>query len=252
MTGALTAPGDPIAVEWVHPESKSEVLLLCEHAGQAIPKRLGGLGLPEGALDRHIGWDIGAERLARALADRLGAPLIIQRYSRLVLDCNRPAGSAGSIPEVSDGIAVPGNQGISDQDRAARQEMIFDPLNAAIDQGFAHVPRRAAFSIHSYTRRMQDGVRRTWDAGFLSRHDLVTAQTFVDSISGLEPGLVLGVNQPYQIEADSDWFIPHHAERRGMRHTLVEVCNDQLGTDAQVARWADLLAHAVGEILAAP
>ncbi|MFY9239530.1 MAG: N-formylglutamate amidohydrolase [Roseovarius sp.] len=252
MSEGLAAPGDPEAVEWVHPESKNAILLLCEHAGQAIPARLGGLGLPEGALDRHIGWDIGAERLARALATRLGAPLIIQRYSRLVLDCNRPAGSPGSIPAVSDGIAVPGNQGISDSDQAARQQMIFDPLNAAIDNAFARAPRRAAFSIHSYTRRMQDGVRRKWDAGFLSRRDLPTAQTFVDSIGRAEPGLTLAVNQPYQIETDGDWFIPHHAEPRGMRHSLVEVCNDQLETDAQVARWADLLAAAMGEILAAP
>lgn len=91
--GGLT-PSDPAPVEWVRPNSASPVLLLCEHAGQAISEDLDGLGLPEGAIDLHIGWEIGAERLARSLAEKLDAPLILQRYSRLVIDCNRPTGSA--------------------------------------------------------------------------------------------------------------------------------------------------------------
>ena len=54
---------DPTPVEWVNRDSTSPVLLLCEHAGQAIPAQLAALGLPAGAIDLHIGWDIGALRL---------------------------------------------------------------------------------------------------------------------------------------------------------------------------------------------
>ncbi|QJF52328.1 N-formylglutamate amidohydrolase [Roseobacter ponti] len=245
----LLAGGDPPPVEWVNRESTAPVLLLCEHAGQAIPAALAGLGLPKGAVDLHIGWDIGAERLARSLAAKLSAPLILQRYSRLVIDCNRPAGTPGSVPEISDHVVIPGNSNLSQAARREREMLIFGPLNEAIVEGFAQAPRRAAFSIHSFTRQMRRGDRREWDAGFLCRHDLATAQVFLDTLSRMRPGLSLAVNEPYQIEEDGDWFIPHHAEPRGIAHCLIEVCNDQLHSDEAVGDWAGLLARAIDDVL---
>lgn len=240
---------DPPPVEWVNPESRSPILLLCEHAGQAIPSRLGDLGLPDGAINLHIGWDIGAERLARALAERLGAPLILQRYSRLVIDCNRPPGSAGSIPEISDHITVPGNQNLSAEARRWREKLIFEPLDAAISDGFARAPRRAAFSVHTFTRQMHRGPRRPWDAGFLGRSDLPMAEHFVRRIAAEHPEFVLAINEPYQVDEEGDWFIPQHAEPRRLRHGLIEICNDQVRTDAHVTLWAGLLADAMEAVI---
>ena len=51
---------------------------------------LGDLGLPESELVRHIAWDIGIAGVAESLSKQLDAHLIVQRYSRLVIDCNRP------------------------------------------------------------------------------------------------------------------------------------------------------------------
>lgn len=239
---------DPVPVELCHAEAASPFLLLCEHAGQAVPKALNGLGLPGGAIDRHIGWDIGAADLARSLADRLRCPLILQHYSRLVIDCNRPPGAMDSIPEISDGVRVPGNIGLPTQDHTQRRQAIFDPMNDAITAAFAAHPRQAVFSIHSFTRRFQ-GQDRPWDAGFLARRDMDTAQRLLDRISAEDPALTLALNAPYQIDDASDWFIPHHAEPRGLRHTLIEVRNDHLSDAAGVARWADLLAAAIGSVL---
>lgn len=249
VAAPVLGPQDPQPVEWVHADSQSPVLLLCEHAGQAIPAALCGLGLPAGAIDLHIGWDIGAEWLARSIAARLHAPLILQRYSRLVIDCNRPPGAAGSIPEISDTVAVPGNQHLAKEARRQREALIFAPLDAAITEGFARAPRRAAFSIHSFTRQMHQCERRRWDAGFLSRRDMAAAQVFMDSLGTVRPDLVLAINEPYRIEDEGDWFIPHHAEPRGVRHCLIEVCNDQLRTEAAVELWADLLARAISEVV---
>ena len=247
----LFLKNDPPPVEWVNRHSKCPVLLLCEHAGQAIPARLEGLELPEGAIDLHIGWDIGAERLARSISERLSAPLILQRYSRLVIDCNRPPGVKGSIPEVSDHVIIPGNQGLDLEARRQREMLIFEPLDTAISEGFKAAPRVAAFSIHSFTRQMQQGDRRKCDAGFLCRRDMTTAQHFVDSLGRTRPDLILAINEPYRIEDEGDWFIPKHAEPRGVRHCLIEVCNDQLESDTAVAHWADLLASSISEMLEA-
>ena len=69
---------------------RSPFLLTCDHYGRLIPKALGDLGLPESELTRHIGWDIGIAGVAEQLSKDLDAHLIVQRYSRLVIDCNRP------------------------------------------------------------------------------------------------------------------------------------------------------------------
>lgn len=258
-TRALLGLTDPAPVEWVNRDSPSPVLLLCEHAGQAIPEALADLGLPDGAIDLHIGWDIGAERLARALASLLGAPLILQRYSRLVIDCNRPPETEDAIPAISDGITVPGNQGLSEHARQARRRAVFDPLEAAITQGLDAHSRRAAFSIHSFTRQMRavspqsqrDGNNpgtdreRPWHAGFLARRDIRTTSTLLAHIVGRAPELNLTLNEPYQVDDATDWFIPAHAEPRGLAHALVEVRNDQLTDGNGIDRWADLLAGAI-------
>ncbi|MFK7837388.1 MAG: N-formylglutamate amidohydrolase [Sulfitobacter sp.] len=244
----LLGTSDPDPIDVWHAQSASPLFLLCEHAGQAVPQSLNGLGLPEGAIDRHIGWDIGAEKLACAIADRLQCPLILQRYSRLVIDCNRPPLSEGSVPERSDGVFVPGNAGLEKQGHDLRRQAIFDPMNEAITAAFEAHPRRAVFSIHSYTRHFQ-GEDRRWDAGFLTRHDTETAHHLMAAIAKVAPELNLALNQPYQIDDASDWFIPRYAEARGMRHALIEVRNDHLRDSAGITRWADLLAPAIQTVL---
>ncbi|MFK7751085.1 MAG: N-formylglutamate amidohydrolase [Sedimentitalea sp.] len=241
---ALLSPDDPAPVEWCNRASASAILLLCEHAGQAVPQALAGLGVAPDILQRHIGWDIGAEALARAISDHLNAPLILQRYSRLVIDCNRPPGTPQSIPTVSDGVEVPGNVDLNAAQHDLRRRAMFDPMNAAIISGFETHPRRAAFSIHSFTRDF-GGQTRIWDAGFLTRKDEKTARQLLDHIAKAAPQMRLGLNEPYQIDDTSDWFIPHHAEPRGVAHTLIEVCNDQLQNPAGIALWAGLLANAI-------
>ena len=68
----------------------SPFLLTCDHYGRLIPQALGDLGVSASELKRHIAWDIGIAGVAERLSNHLGAHLIAQRYSRLVIDCNRP------------------------------------------------------------------------------------------------------------------------------------------------------------------
>lgn len=243
----LLGTTDPPPVEVMNPSSAAPVFLLCEHAGRAIPAVLGDLGVSRSVLLSHRGWDIGAEALARALADRLSAPLVVQRYSRLVVDCNRPPDSRLAVPLESDGAVVPANQRATDAERRARIAAIFAPMEAAVLK-LLTAARTCAFSVHSFTPKMNDAAR-PWHAGFLSRTDVKTAAALRDHIAKARPDLTLAVNQPYQIETGEDWFIPVHAEPRGLRHSLIEVRNDQLSDAAGIALWADLLAAAITSIM---
>src|SRR5882757_989721 len=111
----------------------SPFLLTSDHYGCLIPRVLGDLGLPESELTRHIAWDIGIAGVAEALSDHLGAHLVAQRYSRLVIDCNRPPGAASSIPQISETTTIPGNEGLSREAAELRRKIIFDPYHHRID-----------------------------------------------------------------------------------------------------------------------
>ena len=62
-------PGD---VEIIPGDPATGVLLLCDHATNAIPTELNLLGLPPQQLERHIAYDIGAAEMTRAMAQALG------------------------------------------------------------------------------------------------------------------------------------------------------------------------------------
>src|ERR1700709_372461 len=111
---------------------RSPFLLTCDHYGRLIPAPLGDLGLPESELKRHIAWDIGIAGVAERLAAQLGAHLIAQRYSRLVIDCNRPPDVPSSIPRISEATVIPGNEAITRETAQMRQQAIFDPYHRRI------------------------------------------------------------------------------------------------------------------------
>lgn len=231
---------DPEPVEVVNAESESPLLLVCEHAGRAIPGGLTSLGLSQETLALHIAYDIGAEILARQLAGKFGCRLIVQRYSRLVIDCNRPPGSAQSVPAVSDAIDVPGNLALAAEDRRRREAEIFEPYAEACLREVARAGIRYTFSLHSFTPVMQ-GIRRPWDVGFLYRDRCSRAERLVDLARNLYPRKTIGDKQPYGISDDTDWFVPVCAEKRGIPHCLIEVRNDHLADGDGCARWAEHL-----------
>lgn len=242
---------DPKAVEVVNPASTSPVLLVCEHAGRCIPAALGDMGLTADAIDQHIAYDIGAEMLARSLAQRLGCTLILQRYSRLVIDCNRPPGSLTSIPAISDDIPIPANDPLSVADRRRRESAIFEPYAHTCQRAVSRPGLRLALSIHSFTPRM-NGIDRPWDISLLYRHPASHGDTLLSLCREFWPELIVGDNEPYTIEDDSDWFVPVCAEPNGLAHSLIEVRNDHLQSHGHCQSWASRLQKLVVEYLQAP
>ncbi|WP_202844500.1 N-formylglutamate amidohydrolase [Luteimonas saliphila] len=246
----LLGAGDPPPVTVLRPAGRSPWLLIADHAGQAVPARLRDLGLPRAELDRHIGWDIGIAGVTARLAERLDACAILQAYSRLVIDCNRPLDAPGSSAAISDGTMVPGNADLDARQRRQRVEEIFAPYHARIE---AELDRRAAadrptllVAMHSFTPSM-DGRARPWHAGVLYQRDARLAHALLAALRA-EGGLEVGDNEPYSVSDATDYAIPVHGERRGLAHVELEIRQDLIeGADGQDA-WAERLARLLGRL----
>src|SRR6476661_1618862 len=131
-TVSLLAPNEPDPVTLENETGGSVFFLTCDHAGRAFPRRLGTLGLPDHETQRHIAWDIGIGAVGRQLSRLLDAAVVLQRYSRLVIDCNRDPKVPSSIPEISEVTEIPGNRGLTEAARTARINAVFRPYHDSI------------------------------------------------------------------------------------------------------------------------
>ncbi len=241
-------------VELHNPQGRAPVLLLCDHAGKEVPEGLALLGISEEALCRHIGWDIGAAAVTYRLSRLLDAPALLDHVSRLVIDPNRRPYSPTSIPAVSDGCVVPGNQHLPAREVRRRIRSHFLPYHHAIARTIGGFRRRgivpALVSIHSFTPRFA-GEDRPWQIGILWRGDRRLSASVLDVLRQ-RPGLVVGDNQPYSGFCDFGYTIEFHAQRTRLPHIMFELRQDEVADDAGAERFAGILAAALEEPLANP
>ena len=248
----LLGSEDPAPFSVHNPNGSSPFVLVADHAGQHIPRQLGNLGLPQAELDRHIGWDIGIAGVTGQLAGLLDAFAILQTYSRLVIDCNRPLDSTSSIVSISDGTAVPGNQDLPEDQRTARALEIFAPYHGRITQELdlrSQQPQPPVLiAMHSFTPVFA-GEARPWHVGVLYHRDTRLAHALLAALNA-EPGLVVGDNQPYSISDGSDFAVPVHGEQRGLLHVELEIRQDLIADVQGQAQWAQRLARILPALLA--
>ena len=223
--------------------SCSPFFFTCDHYGRLIPRALGELGLPESELQRHIAWDIGIAGVATRLAQALGAHLIAQRYSRLVIDCNRPFTSPGSVPLFSEATTIPGNENLTADDIDARQASIFQPYHRRITEALDwravdNIPTMLV-SLHSFTP-VYSGIARPWHIGTLYQHDTRLPPLLLKFLRE-EEGLVVGDNEPYAVSDTTDYTIPVHGEKRGLMTTGIEIRQDLIADEAGQIEWAERL-----------
>lgn len=253
----LLSSDDPPCFELVNPEGGAHCLLIADHAGRAIPKALGRLGLADADLDRHAAYDIGIETVSRRLATMLDAPLLLHRHSRLVIDPNRALDSPTSICADSDGTRVPANAGLSPADAAARADALFHPWHAAITAWLTALEARggglpALVSLHSFTPMLAYENRpRPWHVGILWNTDGRLATPLLTRLASIAD-VVVGDNEPYSGRAGRGYTMHRHAESHGRAHVLVELRQDLIADEAGAALWAGRLAAPLADRLADP
>ena len=244
----LLTKEDPSPVRVLREAGASDLFLTADHAGRAIPKALGDLGVSAAEMERHIAWDIGIAGVTERLSALLDATAVLQTYSRLVIDCNRDPSWPTAMPDVSEFTPIPGNRGLTAEAKADRVAAIFTPYHDRIRTLLdARAHRRTVLvAMHSFTPSFK-GENRAMQVGMLYNKDARLARILLDLLRR-EGDLVVGDNAPYAVTEDSDYGVPIHGEKRGLAHVEVEIRQDLIATpegqDAWARRFARLLTAA--------
>jgi N-formylglutamate deformylase len=118
------------------------LLISLPHVGTEIPPELAEHLVPRALISEDSDWHL--ERLYRPLAERLGASLIVPRYSRYVVDLNRPPDDQPLYPGASGGTGLVPTRFFTDDPLyrdgaepdaaaiAARREAYWRPYHEAI------------------------------------------------------------------------------------------------------------------------
>nr|WP_328805036.1 N-formylglutamate amidohydrolase [Stappia albiluteola] len=252
MPKAFTSAASPdTAVFETRPGSlESGLILICDHASNAMPSDYGDLGLPQSEFERHIGYDIGVRDLTLLLAERFDAPAVMTTYSRLLIDPNRGEDDPTLVMRLSDGAVVPGNARVDEAERSARLQRFHKPYHAEIDRLIdvhleaGRVP--ALLSVHSYTPVWRS-VPRPWHAGVLWDRDPRFPVALLEALKE-DAELVVGDNEPYDGCLKNDCMY-RHGTVRGLPHALLEVRQDLIGERKGVEAWADRLTPILQRLL---
>jgi predicted N-formylglutamate amidohydrolase len=226
------------------------LLILCDHASNAVPAEYGTLGLPENQLKRHIAYDIGVEPITRALSAALSAPAVLSRFSRLLIDPNRGRDDPTLIMRLSDGAIVPGNRKLDAGEREKRLRLFYDPYHSAIaatlDQCLATGVAPVLLSIHSFTESWKE-FTRPWHVGILWDSDPRLAKPLLDAFYA-QADLIVGDNEPYSghLIGDCLW---QHGTTRGLPNAIVEIRQDLIRDEVGQTAWTGRLLQVMEKIL---
>lgn len=223
-------------------DGASAIVLVCEHASNHIPAAYGGLGIDAAARASHAAYDPGAFEVAAHLGRLLDAPLVAGTVSRLVYDCNRPPEAPSAMPECSERFDIPGNQNLSESDRAVRVETVYRPFERALEGLLDARGSGLLITVHSFTL-VFNGVRRNTELGIL--HDADTR--LADAMLAAAPDLVsmrTERNVPYDASDGVTHTLVRHALGRGWPNAMLEIRNDLIASPGRQAQVAEQL-HAL-------
>lgn len=231
----------------------SDMLLLCDHARNALPTPYdfgdyADLGISHADMHRHMAYDIGIESVTRHTAELLNAPMVHSLYSRLFVDCNRQLDIA--VVENSDDITIPANQGLTQNqinDRLKYHQNYHTGVDALIKNS---KPNAWIISMHSFTDYMQStGDKRPWEIAIIYGRDDELSQTLIRILQE-QTDFTIGDNQPYNGYNSTTYTMRTHADGNQRRSTLIEFRQDLITTDSDCQEMAKIITPALKQLYA--
>ena len=220
--------------------SNNKLLITVEHAGNLIPKKL-NLGLNKQDLSRHISYDIGIKGVALEICKKTNFKCILSRYSRLVVDLNRPHNSKECIREKSDGSIILGNKNLSTNEKKERLLNFHIPFHDFVAHTINKIKPKVLLSLHSFTPKLnEEKLNRPWQCGVLYGESLELGKKCIEFLRD-KHSLCVGDNQPYKIEKGGDYTIPIHGDERNIPAILIEIRQDLISEVKGQKKWAELM-----------
>lgn len=223
----------------------SPVVICCEHASNDLHRPWG----PDERLrDTHWAWDPGAAAMARDLARAFGSRGVLARFSRLLVDANRPLYSGTLFRDDADGM-VQLNHELPDAERLERIRRWWTPYHDALDEVCAAAPAQILLSIHSFTRDYQDHPPREVEVGVLFENDERMAARIREGIARRTRREVR-LNEPYSGKGGMMYSCYSHARNNGLYAIELELRQDLLADRAIHDQLLAAIVEAVPEALA--
>jgi predicted N-formylglutamate amidohydrolase len=211
------------AYRTLSPRALTPVLLTCEHASNRLPFPGRADGRVRGALDSHWGWDPGAMALTREVARRLGAAAVVGRWSRLLVDLNRPVSDPTLARREAGGVELPWNRRLSPRKLESRILTYHTPYHAEIDRlilrHLVRGVRPTLVAIHTFTPEL-NGRNRPFDAGVLFTDHAKLAYRIGKALR--TGGLRVRYNEPYSGLAGMMYSVDRHGTHHGLTNLELE------------------------------
>jgi len=174
--------------------NKFDVLITCEHAGNAIPAEYASKFQKHSKLIKtHRGYDIGAYDLAKKLSKKASSPLFFQMTTRLLVDVNRSLSSRSLF-------FLP----LTETEKKSILFYYYLPYRQKVTNWIGMHNTVLHLSIHSFTPVL-NGVERMCDIGLLydpkRKNEKAFCQILTQHIQSTSDFIVRS-NYPYKGVAD--------------------------------------------------
>ena len=227
------------AAELIDGDLEGRLVFTCEHASAALPEPWTWPPQDHWLVDTHWAIDIGAADFTRRVAARLQAPAVLSRFSRLLIDPNRPLDSDTLFRENAEGRTAHLNESLLEAERKRRIERFYHPYHAAVSSLVERSACDTVFSIHTFTDDYE-GEKRHLEVGVLFDDDEEPAYRLVKHLASA--GFHVAPNEAWSGKMGLAYSPVRHAREFGRRALEIEARQDLILDESFRERLAEALA----------
>ncbi|HSN82545.1 MAG TPA: N-formylglutamate amidohydrolase [Polyangiales bacterium] len=227
------------AVEEIDGDDGGRLVFTCEHASAELPEPWTWPEEDRWLVETHWASDIGAAAFTRRVARLMNAPAILSRFSRLLIDPNRPLDADTLFRTNADGKTVHLNRALLDADRQRRIDEFYQPYHAAVRAMVERSRADTVFSIHTFTDNYE-GDARVLELGVLFDDDEEPAYELIRHLEAA--GFHVLANEPWSGKDGLAYSPVRHAREFGRCALEIEARQDLIVDEAFAARLAAALA----------